>query len=445
VEGIVGMVRRRVLIVTSSYAPAMTADMHRARQLAWELPPLGWDVEILTAGESYQQPSFVDDDSSGFFAPDTPVHRAPGFLPRLFKVLGLGNIGWRVLEPMRELGDRLLASGRFDLIYFSTTQFPLFLLGPRWQRRSGISYILDFHDPCFREDVAAPVWAKPSLKHQASRRLAGLIESHAVSKASGLVAVSPKYIETLRRRYSASLPSWVAPERTETIPFGVLPLDIEEARRSMSSVRSGAAGKGVRIVYVGAGGPIMERAFGLFCRTLAALRDSDRTAVDGVRVEVYGTMSGWREGERRHLAEVAVAHGVGDIVHEDPRRVSYRRSLELLLGAQGALILGVDEAAYMPSKLFTYAYSGKPLLAVVRRDGPAFEPLNGMPMLCNALWFGKDEEISQVDSVGLLSRVMAEARERRLFDRRALLASFTAAALASRHARLFGACHHPAT
>ena len=26
----------------------MIADMHRARQLAWELPQLGWEVEILS-------------------------------------------------------------------------------------------------------------------------------------------------------------------------------------------------------------------------------------------------------------------------------------------------------------------------------------------------------------------------------------------------------------
>ncbi len=47
----------RVLIVTSTYAPAMIADMHRARHLAWELPKLGWQVEILAPDVSFQPAS----------------------------------------------------------------------------------------------------------------------------------------------------------------------------------------------------------------------------------------------------------------------------------------------------------------------------------------------------------------------------------------------------
>ena len=60
---------------------------------------------------------------------------------------------------------------------------------------------------------------------------------------------------------------------------------------------------------------------------------------------------------------------------EYPARVTYRRSLELLLQGDGALVLGVDDAGYMPSKLATYAYSGKPLLACLHRDGPALAML----------------------------------------------------------------------
>jgi hypothetical protein len=60
---------RRVLIVTSSYAPTMIADMQRVRQLAWELPKLGWEVEILSPSTEYQQATCVDEDSAVFFLP----------------------------------------------------------------------------------------------------------------------------------------------------------------------------------------------------------------------------------------------------------------------------------------------------------------------------------------------------------------------------------------
>ncbi len=417
----------------------MIADMHRARQLAWELPGLGWDVEILSPDSSYQRESCLDADSAAFFAPTIPVHSAPAALPRLFKAVGLGSIGWRVLWSMRRLGARLLGTGRFDLVYFSTTQFPLFLLGRGWKRDRGAPYVLDFHDPCYRSDHAPPVWAKRSLKHEASRRLGGFIESRSVSEASGLVAVSSRYIETLHRRYGARRPPWLSPARNETIPFGVLPQDLEEARRSSPRVDS-APGDSVRFVYVGAGGPIMERSFALICRTLADLREARRLELRGLRVELYGTTMGWQEGERRHLSEIAEGFGVGDLVHEDPRRVSYRRSLELLLESDGALMLGVDDLGYMPSKLYTYAYSGKPLLASAHRGSPFFDAMRYIQPLGGTLWFDSGDEMPRAASAEVLLRALESARNRQCADRRNAVEPYLAATMAGRHVSLFESC-----
>ncbi len=119
---------RRVLLVTSCWSPAMIADMHRARHLAWELPRLGWDVEVLAPDLGYLPAAWVDADSAAFFPDRVPIHFAPPFLPRLFRALRVGNIGLRGLAPMRRAGLRLLETGRFDLVYITTTQFPLFLL-----------------------------------------------------------------------------------------------------------------------------------------------------------------------------------------------------------------------------------------------------------------------------------------------------------------------------
>ncbi|MEZ5312311.1 MAG: hypothetical protein R2862_00995 [Thermoanaerobaculia bacterium] len=182
------------------------------------------------------------------------------------------------------------------------------------------------------------------------------------------MAVSQDYLATLRRRYAHRRPKWLLPGRCATIPFGVLPRDLEEAGKAREEAEV-PAGELLRLVYVGVGGPVM-RSFGLFCRTLARVRENAPEApTAGLRVGLYGTMmvEGRRPGP---LAQVAAAHRVADLVQENPGRVSYCRSLQLLLAAR-ALILGVDDAATMPSKLFTYGYSGKPLLAVVRRDGPA--------------------------------------------------------------------------
>ncbi len=430
---------RRVLIVTSSYAPAMIADMQRARQLAWELPALGWEVEVLTPDESFQIPSCLDKDSAGFFNPRTPTTKVPQARSWLFRALGMGSIGWRALRPMRRSGEQLLSRGRFDLVFFSTTQFPLFMLGPAWRSRHGVPFVLDFHDPCYREEPGPPVWARRwSPKHELSRRLAKRIESRAVSAASGLISVSRDYLETLHRRYYRSEPQWLGRDRTATIPFGVLPHDLEEASRGEGGLPEGPDGS-LRVVYVGVGGPVMARSFSLFCQVLAHLRESHPPAVAGLRVELYGTMMGWRAGEPTELAEVARAHGVGDLVHEDPRRVSYRQSLRLLLGARGALVLGVDDAGYMPSKLFVYVYSGKPTLAIVRRDGPAYAALRGVEPLGQALWFDPAREIPRAEAASTLAAFLSAVGSGRVTDRRSAVEPFLARTMAQRHAALFAA------
>lgn len=433
-----GAPRRRVLLVTSCWSPAMIADMHRARHLAWELPRLGWAVEILAPDRAYLPAPWVDSDSAAFFPDRVPVHLVRPFMTRLFRALRVGNIGWRALVPMRRAGLGLLATGRFDLVYITTTQFPLFLLGPSWLRRAGVPYVLDLHDPCYRDSAGPPAWSARSLKGSLSRRLTRHVEARSVAAAAGLISVSPDYLETLARRYGHRLPVWGGAGRSSVIPFAALPQDFEVGRAGPSQ-RAATAGR-PRIVYVGAGGPLMARAFALLCRVLAILRRDDPEALAGLRIELRGTMSGWRDGDRRHLAEVAEQHGIADLVEEDPRRISYRSSLELLLAADGALVLGVDEAGYTPSKLFSYAFAGRPLLGIFRRDSPAFVATREIPGLASTLWFEDEGEISVIEAVALVRDFLAAARRGTLEDRRSQLEPYLAPAMACRHAELFEVC-----
>lgn len=427
--------QRRVLIVVSSYAPAMIADMHRARHLAWELPRLGWQVEILASDSSYQQADCLDNDADDFFVPDTPVTFVPAFAATIFSRLGLGSIGWRAIVPMWRAGRRLLKLRRFDVVYISTTQFPFFLLGPLWQREFGIPYVLDFHDPIYKEAKKYRAWLRPELKHHLARWISHFIEARAVNSASALVSVSPDYVEDLRHRYAAAKPAWTAPALAQVIPFAVSPRDLD----AVGAASVASPGR-PRIVYVGAGGAIMRRSFALLCGALAYLRGRGELP-DGPRIELYGTLRGWREGGRKELAEVAHEHGVGDLVDERPGWVSYRKSLELLQSGDGALILGVDDAGYMPSKLFTYAYSGKPLLALLRQEGPAFAAFQKNPALGHALWFSETGTMPVEEAAAVLRGFLDEAGRQRRFDRSGAVRPFLAQSMAMRHADLFNAVH----
>ena len=425
---------RRVLLVTGSYAPTMIADMQRARQLAWQLPEAGWEVEILCPGIGYQPPSCNDADSAEFFSPAAKVHAVPQRAGALFRVLGIGSIGLRALLPLYFAGCKLLAARRFDLVYFSTAQFPLFLLGPLWRRRFEIPYVLDLHDPIDSGAAATP----GGWKQRASRFLSRFIERRAVATASGLIAVSPHYLALMQDRYADKRPPWLKPDRQAAIAFAALPRDLEEAGAGSPGNRD--AGGPRRIVYVGTGGSVMARSFRLLCTALAELRRRQSPLLENIRIELYGTSSAVASDNDAPLARIAGEFDLADLICEYPARVTYRRSIELLLQSDGALVLGVDDAGYMPSKLATYAYSGKPLLACLHRDGPAFAMLREQPSLGHALWFSQTQEMPLADAAALVAACLEEVRSGRTFARQAELAPYTAAAMAVRHARLFEAC-----
>src|SRR5262249_28675696 len=113
---------------------------------------------------------------------------------------------------------------------------------------------------------------------------------------------------------------------------------------------------------------------------------------------------------------------------------------ELLLESDGALILGVDDEGYMPSKLFNYSFSGKPLLASLRRDSAAFAQFKKTPELGHVLWFVSSGEMPMTEATNVLSTFLREVTARRNFDRRTILEPFLASAMARRHAALFEAC-----
>lgn len=426
--------KRRVLIVTNTYKPAMVADMHRARLLAWELPKLGWDVEILSPDATFQPISWIDSDSAPLFASGVTNHSVSEFCSTCFRLLGIGNIGWRAILPLYRAGLKLLKQRRFDVIYISTAHFPLFLLGILW-RRHKVPFVLDFHDPLFNGEpiVLVPGHIKRTIAHWLSR----YIETRCAPAAAGVIAVSPEYIATLSRRYAADEPAWLGVGRTAVIPFPAAPRDLEVAR---SSVREISAARVRRVVYVGTGGPIMRRSFEALCATLSRLREQEPELLASLRFEFYGTSPSSREGETTTFTAIARAHAVSDLVFEYPQRVSYRRSLGLLLGSDGALVLGVDDSGYMPSKLFNYALSGKPLLAALRVGSAAYVLFQDTPNLGHVLEFGNAERPADSERTQVLKGFVQEVIARQGFDRRAMLEPYLASNAACRHAEVFDAC-----
>lgn len=424
---------RRLLLVTSSYAPTMIADMHRVRHLAWELPALGWELDVLAPGTGFQRPEYVDPASWPLFNPDVICHEVEPRDSWSSRLLGKRSMNWRALWPLYRAGAGLLKKKRFDLIYISTTKFNLFCLGRFWQRKFGVPYVLDFHDPWVRE-YSNYKTTRSAWKQRLSTWLARPMEAFAIRGASGIVSVSPVYVEALRRRHGAL--DCLLNDRCKSIPFAASERDLL-GPAAASHITPTEQKRTLDIVYVGAGGAIMARSFETICLHLQALRQTEHALVDRVRIRLYGTYAMWMPGDPKPLHELAARHGLSELVCETPPWIGYKQTMELLRMSDGLFVLGVDDAAYVPSKLFTYALSGKPLLACFRADSPAPRFFDEIPGLGNLLTFSSDGAMISPEGVVTMRTFLREVEEGRSFDRSSSMAGYLAAGMARRHADLF--------
>jgi hypothetical protein len=417
--------------VTSSYAPTTRADMHRARHLAWELPRLGWDTEILCPNSQFQRSASREPATAELFNICVPSHEAAPTADWLFRMFNMRSIGWRALWPLYCAGSTVLRTRRFDLIYFTTAHFPLFCLAKVWSRQFSIPCILDYHDPWVRDEVRYRT-TRHTIKLRISILLSRWMERRTLEAAAGLVSVSPVYIDQLRRRYG-NLPC-LDDERCAVIPFAGRENDLMWCQRSEHTPNEQS-----EIVYVGAGGAIMARSFTAICEALVAVRQTDPNLFSSLKIRAFGTHSNWTNGDPRPLHEIAQRFGLGDVVEEHPAPISYSEAMQRVERSDGLLVLGVDDDGYVPSKLFSYAVSGKPLLASLRHDSPAKRFFDEKPELGNLIVFDRTHVRPRlsVDPADTMRTFLTQVSRRDRFDRRSSLAEYLSAGMASKHVAFF--------
>jgi glycosyltransferase involved in cell wall biosynthesis len=426
---------RRVLIVTGGFPPSMAAEIHRARMLSYELPSMGWEVEILTLSPDYLPSVWIEPDSLVFRDKRVPVHESPSRFEAVFQAMRWRSVGLRAFWPVYRTGLDILKKGNVDMIFISTTLFHFFCLGRMWKRKTGIPYVCDYHDPWYRK----PHYSGTKLrnwKSYAFAKLAKHLEKFALKHADGIVAVSPVYLDQLRFRYSQF--RCVRTERSLVIPFGAAEQDFVIARATSDQPKRNDPGM-VNIVYVGAGGSIMCESFRRVCQGLARLKRQYPPFFEKIQLCLFGTSAFWQSGDPLELQALAESEGVGELVEERPARISYLKAVKLALQADGLLILGVDDPAYMPSKLFLYAMTGKPLLASMHKESQVNDYFKRFPELGAIIHFAGSAE-REVAEDKVLLEFLKQAADCKTFTRENIRTEFSAAAMARRHVELFERC-----
>ncbi len=353
---------KRVLIVSPRFAPSNAADSHRVRQSLPYYRGAGWEPVVLAV-----EPGEVLDPQDPLLlrtVPDDVEVVRVGTVPRAWtQRIGIGSLEARSLVSLARAGDRLLRDGSFDLVFFSTTAMGVTTLGPRWKRKFGVPFVLDFQDPWVSDYYDGDQSPEPpggAFKYGLAQTVARRLEPHVLRHASHVLSVSPAYPEALAARYP-----WLSPDLFTVLPFGAPERDFEILRESRIPNPVFDPGDGLEHwAYVGRAGDDMAFALDALFAALADARQSEPERYDRVRLHFVGTS--YAEGDRaeKTVEPIAVRHGVGDLVEERPHRIPYFEALQVLLDADALTLPGSDDPGYTASKLYPYVLARRPLLAV---------------------------------------------------------------------------------
>ena len=364
---------RRVLIVSPNFPPINAPDHQRVRMSLPYFEEFGWRPTILAV-----RPEDVEGTDDPLLEQTLPAGLEivrTGALPvRWTRRLGLGSLALRAWPAFWRAGNRLLAQGSFDLVYFSTTMFAIMALGPGWQRRFGVPYVLDFQDPWIQDyyqQPGAPLPPGGRFKYGFSQWLARRLEPRAMKAVSEVIAVSPVYVETLRRRYP-----YLAEDQFTVLPFGAPEKDFAElpASRVIQNVFEPGDGR-KHWVYVGRGGEDMAAALRLLFTAVAEERQRQPEQWSGVRMHFVGTSYAPEGLAGKTVEPIAQACGVADLVDERTGRVPYFEALQILLQSDLILVIGSNSSGYSASKLYPCMLARRPLLALLPEGSPAIDIL----------------------------------------------------------------------
>ena len=347
---------QKVLIVSPHFAPINAPDMQRARLTLPYLRSCGWEPVVLSVAPDFVEGGVVEPLLEETYPADIRVVRVRG-IP-----VSATSLWLRCGAAIRAAGEKLLSDEKFDLVFISTTQFDCFSLGPRWKKRFGVPYVLDYQDPWIN-DYYDRTHTKPPggrLKFAFSQWKARRQEPIALREASAIVTVSDAYTKGFSERYP-----WFESSKAILLPFGAAAADIAAARKHRPAAPLVAFGEDhFNIVYTGRCGPDMSTSLSI---VFLAFKDFLRVRPDEakkVRFHFIGTDYAPRPFGRDWALPIAKAAGIEEFVSEHCYRVPYFDALYYLINADALVCVGSNDPTYSASKVYPYVLAARPMLVV---------------------------------------------------------------------------------
>jgi hypothetical protein len=374
---------KKVLVISPYFPPTNAADMQRIRTSLPYFKDHDWDATIITVDEKYSEQ--VRDNLLLQGVPEgVVIHKVKAFSRKWTSKLGLGSIALRSLWFYRKKVNAILKKEKFDLIYFSTTQFPVCILGSYWKRRFNIPYVIDMQDPWHSDYYKDKPKEQRPAKYWFSYRLNKYLEPIALKNVDGLISVSQHYIDTLKTRYPV-----IKNVPEATITFGAFEPDLKIARDNQAMFSPILNGPFVNIVYVGRGGADMHKSVAMVFEALKKGLANEPEQFNKLKFWFIGTSYAPAGLGIPTIFPLAKQYGVEGRIMEITDRISYYQSLTTLQYADALFIPGSDDPQYTASKIYPYMLMEKPLLAIFNKNSSAVEVLNNCAQNVTVLTIGE--------------------------------------------------------
>ena len=343
--------------------------MQRVRMSLPYFKRFDWHADVVVVDDQYSE-MLKDKLLLLSIPPDINIYKVEALSKKITAKVGLGSLALRSMWYYLKKVNQLLSQTKYDLIYFSTTQFPVTILGNYWKRKFKVPYIIDVQDPWHSDYYKDKPKAGQPAKYWFSYRLNKYLEPAAMKHVNGLISVSEGYIDDLLVRYPG-----IKKIPAITIPFGAFSPDIKIAIDNKHLFKPLLKPGFKNIVYIGRGGADMHAALNI---TFTAFKDcilADMHLFSNIRLYFIGTSYAPAGQGKQTILPLAKEFGIEDNVIEITDRISYYHTLSTLQQADALFIPGSDDPNYTASKIYPYLLTNKPLLAVFNGKSPALNVL----------------------------------------------------------------------
>jgi glycosyltransferase involved in cell wall biosynthesis len=345
---------KRVLVISPHFPPVNAPDMQRIRMALPYFEGFDWEPVIISVDEKYVN-GFTDENLLDTIPGNIEIHRTKAFDNGLTKLAGIGNISLKSCYHIYRKGCELLSSQKFDLIFFTTSNFYVCTLGPIWKNKFKVPFVVDFQDPWYNNALNGKNSFNFPGKANLSQALHKKLEAYTIPKSDGIISVSQGYIRDIKNRYDGySKPSQV-------INFGSSAHDFEVVANKKINSFPLEKGK-INVVYPGA------LTSGFLPVIKAFFRAFNESNIKKDLYMFYFVGTSYFKTEKGILADFISENKLTDLIKEYPDRLTYFETLATMKAADILLLPGSLDGDYNPSKICNAIMSGTPVFSIFNKN-----------------------------------------------------------------------------